>query len=110
MAKRVMCVETQEVFESVTKASKWCDAPTTNISAVCKGKRRTAKGYHWEYVEDAPVIEPVEQDTDDLVIDELEIATLLDIFIISSPDNAKSGLATLTFSKAFSSKQFSLRL
>ena len=78
MAKRVMCVETQEVFESVTKASKWCDAPTTNISAVCKGKRRTAKGYHWEYVEDAPVIEPVEQDTDDLVIDELEIATLLE--------------------------------
>lgn len=78
MAKRVMCVETQEVFESVTKAGKWCDAPTTNISAVCKGKRRTAKGYHWEYVEDVPVIEPVEQHTDDLVIDELAIATLLE--------------------------------
>ena len=78
MAKRVMCVETQEVFESVTKAGEWCGAPTTNISAVCKGKRRTAKGYHWEYVEDVPVIEPVEQDTDDLVIDELEIATLLE--------------------------------
>lgn len=78
MAKRVMCLETQEVFESVTKAGEWCDAPVTNISAVCKGKRRTAKGYHWEYVEDAPVIEPVEQHTDDLVIDELEIATLLE--------------------------------
>lgn len=73
MAKRVMCVETQEVFESVTKAGEWCDAPTTNISAVCKGKRRTAKGYHWEYVEDAPVIEPVEQHTDDLAIRTLEI-------------------------------------
>lgn len=72
MAKRVMCVETQEVFESVTKAGAWCDAPTTNISAVCKGKRRTAKGYHWEYVEDAPVIEPVELHTDDLVIKTLE--------------------------------------
>ena len=72
MAKRVMCVETQEVFESVTKASEWCDAPTTNISAVCKGKRRTAKGYHWEYVEDVPVVEPVEQHTDDLVIKTLE--------------------------------------
>lgn len=72
MAKRVMCVETQEVFESVTKAGEWCDAPTTNISAVCKGKRRTAKGYHWEYVEDVPVIEPVEQHTDDLVIKALE--------------------------------------
>ena len=67
-----MCVETQEVFESVTKAGAWCDAPTTNISAVCKGKRRTAKGYHWEYVEDVPVIEPVEQHTDDLVIKTLE--------------------------------------
>ena len=67
-----MCVETQEVFESVTKAGEWCDAPTTNISAVCKGKRRTAKGYHWEYVEDVPVIEPVEQHTDDLVIKTLE--------------------------------------
>ena len=78
MAKRVMCVETQEVFESVTKAGEWCDAPTTNISAVCKGKRRTAKGYHWEYVEDVPVIEPVEQHTDDLAIDELAIATLLE--------------------------------
>lgn len=72
MAKRVMCLETQEVFESVTKAGVWCDAPTTNISAVCKGKRRTAKGYHWEYVEDVPVIEPVEQHTDDLVIKTLE--------------------------------------
>lgn len=72
MAKRVMCVETQKVFESVTKAGAWCDAPTTNISAVCKGKRRTAKGYHWEYVEDVPVIEPVEQHTDDLVIKTLE--------------------------------------
>ena len=72
MAKRVICLETQEVFESVTKAGEWCDAPTTNISAVCKGKRRTAKGYHWEYVEDVPVIEPVEQHTDDLVIKTLE--------------------------------------
>ena len=75
MAKRVMCVETQEVFESVTKAGEWCDAPATNISAVCKGKRRTAKGYLLEY---APVIEPVEQHTDDSAIDELAIETLLE--------------------------------
>ena len=79
-----MCVETQEVFESVTKAGEWCGAPTTNISAVCKGKRRTAKGYHWEYApvvelgECAPVIEPVERHTDDSAIDELAIKTLLE--------------------------------
>ena len=72
MAKRVMCLETKQVFESVTKAGAWCDAPTTNISAVGKGKRRTAKGYHWEYVEDVPVVKPVEQHTDDLAIETLE--------------------------------------
>ena len=47
-AKPVRCIETQEIFDSVSDANKKYN--TNHISAVCNGTRKTACGYHWEYV------------------------------------------------------------
>lgn len=52
--RKVKCVETQEVFESLSAAAKWARIISVgNITECCKGNRKTAKGYHWEYVEES---------------------------------------------------------
>lgn len=48
-SKSVRCVETGEVFSSVSKAQKACG--NKNVHAVLKGLAITAGGYHWEYVD-----------------------------------------------------------
>lgn len=48
--KPVRCIETGEIFNSVTEASKSVNAETTNISKSCKNNKYICKGYHWEYV------------------------------------------------------------
>lgn len=58
-AKKVRCIETGEIFDTVTQASKWCGLKgTTTISKCCKGKRNSAGKHpttgeklHWEYVD-----------------------------------------------------------
>lgn len=47
--KKVLCVETGEVFESITKANTWCGS--THVGACCLGNQKTCKGYHWCFVE-----------------------------------------------------------
>lgn len=46
--KKVMCVETGEIFDSVKSAKEIAHAP--GISKVLKGVRETSGGYHWRYV------------------------------------------------------------
>lgn len=48
--KKVLCIETGEIFKSVNEAQriKKC----RNISQVCKGVRKTSLGYHWRYYEE----------------------------------------------------------
>lgn len=50
VSKKVMCIETGEVFESsrIAEISKKC----SHVSEVCKGNtnRKTAGGYHWMYI------------------------------------------------------------
>lgn len=36
-------------FKSIDHASKWSGAKSSNISAVCRGLRKRAAGYQWEY-------------------------------------------------------------
>ena len=59
--KQVRCIETQQIFETVTEASKWCqDGKTTlksHIAEQIQGKRKscgkhpvTGESLHWEYV------------------------------------------------------------
>ena len=47
----VRCIETNEVYYSVKYAESQTGISRINISRVCRGKRKTAGGYHWEYVE-----------------------------------------------------------
>lgn len=49
--KKVKNVETGEIFNSITEASKKHNVCDGSISQVCKGKRKTAGKYHWEYVD-----------------------------------------------------------
>lgn len=48
-AKRVICIETGEIFEAVVDAEKKTNTDHRNIIAVCKGKRKRAGGYTWAY-------------------------------------------------------------
>ena len=47
--KRIVCMETGEVFESVKSAGEHFNMRSTNISAMLKGRQATAKGYHFKY-------------------------------------------------------------
>lgn len=49
--KRVMCVETGKIYESVTKAAEDTDWSISYISSVCNGDRDTTGGYHWVYID-----------------------------------------------------------
>lgn len=51
--KKVVCVETGEVFPSIVSAAKWCGSSDSRISNICSGKSGfyTAKGFHWRYAE-----------------------------------------------------------
>jgi hypothetical protein len=48
LGKKCKCIETDTVFISCMAASRWCNSP--KVAEVCKGKRKTAGGYHWEYI------------------------------------------------------------
>ena len=50
-AKKVQCIETQEIFDSIKEASKAVGVDSSSIIKACKGKRKTAGGYHWAYYE-----------------------------------------------------------
>lgn len=49
--KKVRCVETGIVYLSQTEASRQTGIAASSISACCRGKRKAAGGYHWEFVE-----------------------------------------------------------
>ena len=50
-ARKVRCIETGQVFDSIKEAQEWLGKG--NIRACCKGRSKTAGGYHWEYVEES---------------------------------------------------------
>ena len=51
--KRVLCVETNIVYSSLAEAAKSCGLESKDkISLCCKGKRKTAGSYHWQYVDE----------------------------------------------------------
>ena len=50
LKRQVMCVETGETFSGVIDASIAYNIPAGNITFACQHKRKTAGGYHWEYV------------------------------------------------------------
>ena len=46
-SKKVLCVETGEIFESMSEAERKTGINNTHISQVCLGKRKTAGRFHW---------------------------------------------------------------
>jgi hypothetical protein len=50
-AKAVRCIETGKVFDTISGAAKEVGVHSGKIVAVCKGKRKSAGGYGWEYVD-----------------------------------------------------------
>lgn len=48
--KKVKCIETGIIYNSVQEAAKDTNTKDTHISRVCKGKRKTTGGFHWESV------------------------------------------------------------
>ena len=49
--KSVRCIETDEVFNSVTDAASHFGVGTGSITKVCRGTSKTCKGYHFEFVD-----------------------------------------------------------
>lgn len=47
--KKVKCLETNEVFNSLTECANYFNLSVSNISAVCKGKRKTTGNKHFIY-------------------------------------------------------------
>lgn len=48
---KVICIETNEIFDSIKEASNKYNLIPTHITRVCKGLRKTTGGFHWKYVE-----------------------------------------------------------
>jgi len=46
---KVKCIETQEIFNSVTEAATFYKIQACHISGCCKGTRATCGKKHWEY-------------------------------------------------------------
>ncbi len=49
--KKVMCIETEEVFRTEAEACKKYGAARGTIGRACSGKRKSALGKHWKWVE-----------------------------------------------------------
>ncbi len=49
-AKAILCVELNIIFDCTRDAERQLDINHAHISACCKQQRKTAGGYHWQYV------------------------------------------------------------
>lgn len=49
--RKVLCVETGIIYNSIRDAAKAVETPASNVGSVCTGKTKTAGGYSWKYVE-----------------------------------------------------------
>ena len=48
--KKVKCVETNTIYDSIALASNELEIVPSCITNVLKGRSKTAGGYHWEYI------------------------------------------------------------
>ena len=49
-AKKVMCVETGEIFDCVRDIKRTLGLPNGSISKCCRGLQETCGGFHWKYI------------------------------------------------------------
>ena len=50
-ARKIICIETNIIYNTIREAYIYTGISERNISAVCRKKHKTAGGYHWEYYE-----------------------------------------------------------
>ena len=50
--RKVICVETGVVYDSMREAAETMGTPASNVGSVCRGKTKTAGGYSWKYMEE----------------------------------------------------------
>ena len=55
-AKRVICIETGEIYQTMIEASVKTGIYKSGISKCCRGVQKTTGGYHWKYYEDGDVL------------------------------------------------------
>ena len=48
----VRCIETGKIYPTMKEAAEHTGTYSSNIRESCLNKRRTAGGYHWEYIEE----------------------------------------------------------
>lgn len=48
--RKVKCITTNEIFESISEACKKYDLKVTHVCAICRGKRKSTKGLIFEYI------------------------------------------------------------
>ena len=49
--RKVICVETQVIYNSITEAAISVNASSSHITECAKHQRKTIKGFHWEYAD-----------------------------------------------------------
>ena len=54
LCRRIRCVETNDIFFSIKDAAEEYGLSAPNISVVLNGTKKTAGGYHWEYMDGRP--------------------------------------------------------
>ena len=49
-AKKVLCIETGQIFNTAKEAGVWVNRDYSSICKVCNGHLKTCGGYHWQYI------------------------------------------------------------
>lgn len=52
LSKKILCVETGIIYTSAKEAGELLNIDSSCIRKCCKGKRKTAGGYHWKNITD----------------------------------------------------------
>ena len=52
LRKKVICVETQIIYDCITNAAKAVNTDIGNIGRCANHKRKTAAGFHWEFIKE----------------------------------------------------------
>ena len=48
-SRKALCMETREIFPSMSEAARKYGCSPQNIYCACKNEQKTACGYHWRY-------------------------------------------------------------
>lgn len=51
-AKSVVCIETNTIYETATEAYRQTNVDISSIIKVCRGRLKSAGGYHWRYIDE----------------------------------------------------------